>query len=84
MPQPPVRIGLVGCGDISGAYLGHAPAFPILDVVACADLDDSRARARAEEFGVPRVLSVDALLADPEIEIVLNLTVPRARRLTAD
>ena len=74
----PVKIGLVGCGDISGAYLGHASVYPILDVVACADLDMDRARARAEEFGVPRALSVADLLADPEIEIVLNLTVPRA------
>ena len=77
MPQP-VKIGLIGCGDISSAYLGHAPVFPILKVVACADLDRDRARARAEEFNIPRALSVEKLLDDPDIEIVLNLTIPRA------
>jgi predicted dehydrogenase len=52
--------------------------FGILDVVACADLDLARARARAAEFGVPRACRVEELLAEPEIEIVVNLTIPRA------
>jgi predicted dehydrogenase len=73
-----VRIGVVGCGAISGAYLGMAKHFPIVEVVACADLDVARARAKAKEFGVPRAGSVDELLRDPDVELVLNLTVPRA------
>src|SRR4051812_31373298 len=74
----PVGVGVVGCGAISGAYFLGARAFPRLRVVACADLDRSAALRKAEEFAVPRVLSVDGLLADPEVEVVLNLTVPRA------
>jgi predicted dehydrogenase len=74
----PVRVGLIGCGAISAAYLKTAPVFPIIEIVACADLDRSRAEARAAEFGVPRVTGPDELLADPEVEVVLNLTVPRA------
>lgn len=74
----PVRVGLVGCGAISAAYLRMAARLPALRVVACADLDAGRARSRAEEFGVPRVLTVEQLLADDEVEVVLNLTVPRA------
>jgi predicted dehydrogenase len=74
----PVKVGVVGCGNISGAYLGHAPAFPILDVVACADLDRAKAQAQADKFQVPQVLGVDELLAHPDIEIVLNLTIPQA------
>ena len=74
----PVKVGIVGCGAISGAYLKVSQLFPILDVVACADLDMDRARARAEEFGVPRACSVEELLADPEIRIVVNLTIPKA------
>ena len=72
------RIGVIGCGSISGAYLGAGKTFPNLDIVACADLDRSRARARAEEFGIPKAYSVDELLADPEIDVVVNLTIPRA------
>jgi predicted dehydrogenase len=73
-----VRVGLVGCGVISGIYLQNAKRFPILDVVACADLVPERAAARAAEYGVPRTASVDHLLADHEIELVLNLTIPVA------
>jgi predicted dehydrogenase len=73
----PVGIGLIGCGVISGAYLKAASTFPILDVRAVADIDPKAARARADEFGL-RAVSVDELLADPEIEIVVNLTVPKA------
>jgi len=73
----PVKIGLIGCGNISAAYLRAAPDFPDIDIACCADLDESRARARAGEHGL-RAVSVDALLSDPDIEIVLNLTIPQA------
>jgi len=73
----PVRIGLIGCGNISAAYLRAAPLFPEISLACCADLDESRAEARGAEFGL-RATSVDALLADPEIEVVLNLTIPGA------
>jgi predicted dehydrogenase len=78
MALNPARVGIVGCGAISGAYLSQCPQFGILEVVACADLVRERAEARAAEYGVPRVLEVEELLADPEIEIVVNLTVPQA------
>ncbi len=55
-----------------------AERFPAVTVAAVADLDPARARAAAERFGVPRALSVDRLLADPDVEVVLNLTVPKA------
>jgi len=73
-----VKIGIVGCGNISAAYLRTAQTFRILEAVACADLFPERARARAEEFGVPKACSVDALLADPDVQIVVNLTTPQA------
>jgi len=72
-----VGIGIIGCGNISAAYLKAAKAFPILDVRAVADLNPSAAEARGAEFGVA-ARSVEALLADPAIEIVVNLTVPLA------
>ncbi len=72
------KIGIIGCGAISGAYLSMCPKFDILEVAACADLIFERAEARAAEFNVPRACSVEELLADPEIEIVVNLTIPKA------
>lgn len=71
------QVGIIGCGNISGIYFKAPQTFPILNVVACADLDRERAQAKAAEFGV-RALTVDELLADPAIEIVINLTIPGA------
>jgi predicted dehydrogenase len=72
-----VGIGIIGCGNISEAYLKAAGTFPILDVRGVADLRPEAARARAEAFGVD-AMTVDELLADPSIEIVVNLTTPGA------
>jgi predicted dehydrogenase len=74
----PVRVGVIGCGAISGAYLRMSEKFPSVAMVACADLFPEAAKKKAQEFNIPRVLSVDELLADPSIEVVLNLTVPKA------
>ena len=71
-------IGIIGCGNISSTYLKAARLFDILQVVACADIDMERARRQAEKYGVPKVCTVEELLADPEVEIVVNLTVPNA------
>jgi len=72
------KVGVVGCGNISSAYLGIAKGWEIIEVAAVADLVPERARARAEEFEVPRACTVEELLGDPEIDIVLNLTIPNA------
>jgi len=74
----PVKIGIIGCGNISPAYIKGCRAFKVLDLVALADIDVRRAEARAAEFNVPRACTVDDLLADPEIQIVVNLTTPQA------
>lgn len=73
-----VRIGIIGCGAISDQYFKMARNFPILDMAACADLKMDAAKAKAAAFGIPRVCSVDELIADPGIDIVLNLTIPKA------
>ncbi|MEM9420414.1 MAG: Gfo/Idh/MocA family oxidoreductase [Planctomycetota bacterium] len=72
----PVKIGFIGCGNISSQYLNASKQFPILDVAAVSDLDLSRAQAKAEEFDVPKACSVEELLADESIELVVNLTIP--------
>ncbi|MBM4419369.1 MAG: Gfo/Idh/MocA family oxidoreductase [Chloroflexi bacterium] len=77
MAVKPVRVGIVGCGVISGIYLKNRTRFPILDVVAIADALTDRAQARSQEFGV-RAMPVDDLLDRSDVEIVLNLTNPLA------
>src|SRR5579871_2005979 len=72
-----VGIGVIGCGTISDVYLKACKTFNVLDVVACADMVRERAEAKAEKFGI-EARDVEQILADPAIEIVLNLTVPRA------
>ena len=79
----PLRIGIVGCGNISGIYLKNLSSYPDTHVAACADLDLDRAKRAAEQHGVPKACSTDELLADPEIDLVLNLTVPKAHHAVA-
>ena len=76
MPRK-VKIGLIGCGSISKAYFAGCKRYDILEVVACADLDFNRAQEKAKEYGV-RACTVDELIADLEVEIVINLTIPQA------
>lgn len=77
-----MNIGVVGCGDISPLYLRSAKEFPVLNVLACADLDMDAARSRAAEFGI-QGLTVDEILAYPDIDIILNITVPSAHAAVA-
>lgn len=73
-----VKVGIIGCGNIFPQYIKGCRQFDILDVVACADIDVERARARATEFNIDRGCIVEELLADPAIEFVINLTIPQA------
>src|SRR5215203_5888762 len=79
----PVNIGIIGCGNISSIYLKNCGSYEHLNVLACADLDMERARTQAEKFNIPQALTVEQLLADPRIEIVINLTVPSAHATVA-
>lgn len=74
-----MKIGIVGCGKISDIYLKNChERFPGMEVVALADLLVETAEAKAKEYRIGRVLPVDELIADPEVEAVLNLTIPAA------
>jgi predicted dehydrogenase len=74
----PFRVGIIGCGDISRQYFQHfKPYEAYAKFTAVADLDLERARARAAEHGL-KACTVQELLADPEIDAVLNLTIPAA------
>lgn len=82
MARRVLRAGIVGCGTISGIYLKNAPRFADFDIVACADIDLERAHARAAEYNI-RGESVESLLAAPDIDIVINLTIPAAHYTVA-
>lgn len=71
-----VGVGVIGAGVISDAYLANLTSFPDLRVLRVADLVAERAAAQAAKHGVPGSGTVDDLLADPDIDIVVNLTVP--------
>lgn len=70
-------VGIIGCGNISSAYLELAPLFDSIEIRAVSDLDMAAAQARAKEFSV-RADTIDALLSADDIEIVINLTIPAA------
>jgi predicted dehydrogenase len=77
-----LRVGVVGCGIIAQHYVEGSAAFASWRPVACADLDTARADAFAADHDL-RVLSVDELVADAEVDLVLNLTPPRAHGAVA-
>ena len=70
-------IGIIGCGNISTSYLKLAPLFKGLEVRAVADISMEAAKARAAEYNT-RAQSVDDLLSNKDIDIVINLTIPDA------
>ncbi|SFE62285.1 Predicted dehydrogenase [Actinacidiphila alni] len=78
MSGGPVGVAVVGAGVISTQYLDHLTVFPDLKVLAVADLDTERARAAAGAYGVPVAGDLASVLAIPEVEIVVNLTIPAA------
>jgi predicted dehydrogenase len=75
--RAPARVGIVGCGVISHTYAKGAAAFDTFEIVACADLDDARRDVVAAEHAL-EPMTVNELLTSPSIDIVLNLTPPRA------
>ena len=74
MARTPAKVGIIGCGAISGAYLKNSKLFDAFDIVAVADVRRQAAQSRAEEYEIPKAYNVEELLADPEVEIVINLT----------
>src|ERR671925_2255474 len=73
----PLHLGIIGCGKICDAYFAGLKPYSFVRVVACADIDVARAQEKAQQHDVEG-LTVDALLADPRIDLVINLTVPQA------
>ena len=72
----PVGVGFIGTGMISNTYLENLTKFPDINVVILGDLNVDLAKARAEQHGVPQWGTADDVLAHPDVELVVNLTIP--------
>ncbi|MDX2052575.1 MAG: Gfo/Idh/MocA family oxidoreductase [Polyangiaceae bacterium] len=77
MTNTKMAVGVIGCGNISNAYFKGGKHYSALSIVACADLDEERAKQKAQEHGI-RAVSIADLLKDPEIGLIINLTIPAA------
>jgi predicted dehydrogenase len=83
MTSKRLGVGFIGTGNISSAYLraitGHEnmAGFPVLDIKGLADMRPEASQARAAEFGLAS-MSIDEMLASSEIQLIVNLTIPRA------
>ena len=72
-----LKVGVIGCGNISDSYLEHARDYEFMEIVACSDLLRSASQAKAEKYEL-KDMSVSELLADNNIFLVINLTTPQA------
>jgi predicted dehydrogenase len=78
MKVQPVKTAIIGCGAISDAYLSTMiHKFKILDVVGCCDRNPDKVQAKAQKYGI-NPLSIEEVLTNASIEIVVNLTTPTA------
>ena len=72
------NVAIVGCGNISGIYLENLTTrFRNVNVYCVCDLAEEKAKAQAEKYGIERIMTFDEILADPAIEIILNITTPQ-------
>jgi predicted dehydrogenase len=69
-----MKIGIVGCGYVFDHYMATAPRYPRLEIAGVADRDPARLRQAAHFYGLKSYSSNEALLADPDIALVVNLT----------
>lgn len=74
----PFGVGVIGAGTISNQYLENMTRFPDLDVVIVADIIGDKAAEQAAAYGVPASGTPDDVLAHPDVDIVVNLTIPQA------
>ncbi|MFF8186885.1 Gfo/Idh/MocA family protein [Microbacterium sp. NPDC016588] len=73
----PLGVGVIGAGVISETYLENLTSFPDVNVVAVGDLLPDRARAKADEHGVAAAGTPDDVLSNPDVDLVVNLTIPQ-------
>ena len=83
MAQQKMKVGVIGCGFISSIYLEVSQIFEFMQVDSTADLIHERAVNQAAKYNVPHPVSVKEMLANPEIELIIDLTTPDAHASVA-
>lgn len=73
-----LKVGVVGCGNISDIYLKNSSGFKEFEIVACADLEMEKAVKLSETYGIAKVLTVEEITSSDEADIILNLTIPKS------
>lgn len=74
-----IRVGVIGIGDISSVYLNNLKKYDAVEVVACASRGLEKAQRKAAEHGIRKAYaSGEEVIADPEVDLILNLTTPQA------
>lgn len=73
-----LKIGLIGCGNISDVYIQNSKKWPVMEIVACADKIMERAKEKAKQYSIAKACSVKEIMEDPNINVVLNLTTPQS------
>ena len=71
------KVGLIGCGHIAETYFRSQKYFNNIKITKCADINNNAAQKCASKYGI-KSLNVKEILNDDEIEIILNLTIPKA------
>jgi len=74
-----MNIGIIGCGNISDTYFNSQSIFKNIKIIACADIIQDLSDKKASEYNV-KSFTVDDLLKNEDIDIVLNLTIPSAHK----
>ena len=75
---PPLKVAVVGCGNIAGGYGEAMLRCPEIKILGASDIDPARAKDWVGKFGGQAYASLDAVLADPQVEAVINLTIQQA------
>lgn len=78
-----LNVGVIGCGNISDVYFQSGKRFEAIEIVACADIVKKHAEEKAKKHGIGKVMTPEALLASRDVDIVLNITVPKAHAAIA-
>ena len=74
----PVRIAFAGCGFIADDYIDTLSNFPELELVGVMDRDNERASKFGKFYGIDTYASIEALVTDPQVDVVVNLTNPES------
>ena len=74
-----MRVGIIGCGNISETYFECQNLFNNFNVVACADINIEAAKKSAEKYNV-NAFSVDDILSSEDVDLIINLTIPAAHK----